>query len=114
MRRVAWLLLASVTAAGVLLLFVFPGRTLLTQDRTIAAAEAHINALDQANSLLRQRQAALSDPAQIEQLARQRFGMVLPGQQAFAITPPQPSRPAASSRTAGAGHAAPRTPAFKR
>jgi cell division protein FtsB len=94
MRRVAWLLLASVTAAGVLILFVFPGRTLLTQDRNIAAAQTHIRALDQANSVLRQRQVALNDPAQIEQMARERFGMVLSGQQAYAIT--APSAPAST------------------
>jgi cell division protein FtsB len=102
-RRVAWLLLASVTAAGVLILFVFPGRTLLTQDRNIAAAQTHINALDRANSVLRQRQAALDDPAQIEQMARERFGMVLSGQQAYAITPPSApasTKPAVVPKTA--------------
>jgi cell division protein FtsB len=85
-RRAAWLLLVSVTAAGVLLLFVFPGRTLLTQNREIAVVTQRINALDRENAALRQREAQLDDPAQIEQLARERFGLVLPGQQAFAIT----------------------------
>ncbi len=96
MRRVAWLLLASVTAAGVILLFVFPGRTLLTQNSDIAVAEAHIGALSHENAVLRQRRAALDDPAEIERMARQRFGMVLSGQQAFAITSPLPKAPAAT------------------
>jgi cell division protein FtsL len=82
----------------VLILFVFPGRTLLTQDRDIAVAQTHINALNKANTVLRQRQAAFNDPAQIEQMARERFGMVLSGQQAYAIT--APSAPASTAPAA--------------
>ena len=99
MRRAAWLLLVAVTAAGVLLLFVFPGRTLLDQSREISVAEQHIHALDSENAVLRQRQAALQDPVQIEQIARERFGMVPLGQQGFAITSPPPAAPAASKVT---------------
>jgi cell division protein FtsB len=94
MRRAAWMLLATVTAIGVLLLFVFPGRTLLDQNRAIAAAEQHITALDKENAILRRRQLILENPVQIEQIARQRFGLVLPGQQAFAISSPPVSHPA--------------------
>jgi cell division protein FtsB len=98
-RRAAWLLLVAVTAAGVLLLFVFPGRTLLDQSRDISVAEQHIHALDRENAVLRQRQAALQDPVQIEQIARERFGMVPIGQQGFAITQPPPAAPVASKAT---------------
>jgi cell division protein FtsB len=103
MRRLAWLLLASVTAIGVLLLFVFPGRTLLSQNHQIAAAEQHINALDHENSILHQRQISLEDPAQIEQEARERFGLVLPGQQLFAIPGSTPAAPKATVK-AKSGH----------
>jgi cell division protein FtsB len=88
MRRAAWLLLVSVTAVGILVLFVFPGRTLLAQDRNIAAAHQAIRTLDRENVILRQRDAALHDPIQIEHAAQQRFGLVLPGQRAYAITAP--------------------------
>jgi cell division protein FtsB len=102
-RRIAWLLLAFVTAIGVLLLFVFPGRTLLSQDHQVTVAQQHIAALQHENSILHQRQLSLEDPAQIEQYARERFGLVLPGQQLFAIPGSTPAAPKATVK-AKSGH----------
>lgn len=87
MRRAAWLLLASVTAVGVLLLFVFPVRTLLSQRRQVAAVRHEIAVLNRENSILSARSAALQSPGYVEQLARSQYGMVLPGEKAYAVLP---------------------------
>jgi cell division protein FtsL len=84
-RRTVWLLLAAVTAVGILILFVFPTRTLLEQNREIASTQSEITALDHENAVLRARAAALEDPAQVARIARQQYGLVMPGQKAYAI-----------------------------
>ncbi|MHB1930241.1 MAG: septum formation initiator family protein [Acidimicrobiales bacterium] len=99
MRRAVWLLLASVVSVGVLVLFVLPTRTLLDQRGEIAHIHAQIAALRTEDTTLQARASALRQPATIERVARQDFGLVLPGQKAYAvITTPTP---------AGAHHRAP-------
>ncbi len=87
MRRAVWILLFTVVAAGVLLLFVLPGRTLLAQRHTLAVTEKRVAVLAQENAKLTGRVKQLQDPAQIELIARDRYGLVMPGQQAYAIIP---------------------------
>jgi cell division protein FtsB len=98
MRRAALLLIVALTAVGVLLLFVFPARTLLAQRHQIAATQSHIAALSRENTALAARINAMLDPAQIEQIAHEQYGLVMPGQQAYTIIPkvlprPKPSAP---------------------
>jgi cell division protein FtsB len=102
-RRTVRLLLLAVAAVGVLLLFVDPARTLLQQDRQISTTERQIAVLQRENAVLRARAAALRDPAQVEQLARSAFGMVMPGQKAFAVESPGSATP--STTTPSAHHA---------
>jgi cell division protein FtsB len=87
MRRAAVLLMVALAAVGVLLLFVFPARTLLAQRRQISATESHISAISRENADLAARIKSMSDPAQIEQIAHEQYGLVMPGQQAFTIIP---------------------------
>jgi cell division protein FtsB len=101
-RRLAWVLLASVTVVGVLLLFVFPARTLLGQDRDIVATEQRIGALDHESALLKERVAALRDPATVERIARERYGLTLPGRRAFVILPSTSPIPASGASAPGA------------
>ncbi len=77
-----------VAVAGVLLLFVLPGRTWLAQGRAMSAATRQSRALTQENARLAARAAQLQSPAYIEQLARQEFGLVMPGEKAYSIVPP--------------------------
>ncbi len=93
MRRAVWLLVVLVASVGVLLLFVFPTRTLLDQRREVAHINAQIAALQSENAVLRARAADLQKPATIEKIARQEFGLVLPGQRAYAVIP-TPQAPA--------------------
>lgn len=81
------MLLLTVVALGVLLLFVLPGRTLMAQHRTLAVTQNRVLALSRENAKLTERVKQLQDPAQIEEIARNRYGLVMPGQQAYAIIP---------------------------
>ncbi len=93
------------TAIGVLLLFVFPARTLLDQRHQISATESHIAALRSENASLAARAKSLTDPAEVERIAHQDYGLVMPGQKAYTIIPKAaPKRPAAKKVTLGAHH----------
>ncbi|MHB1533755.1 MAG: FtsB family cell division protein [Acidimicrobiales bacterium] len=80
-------ILAGLTLVGVIFLFVLPGRTLLSQQHTIARTSAQISMLTHENAQLRARVAQLRSDTQIEQIARQEYGLVMPGQQAYVIVP---------------------------
>jgi cell division protein FtsB len=86
-RRVVWILLLTVLALGVLLLFVLPGRTMLAQRHTLAVTQGRVNVLSRENAKLSARVEQLQDPARISQIARTQYGLVMPGQQAYAIIP---------------------------
>ena len=94
-RRAVWPFLVSVAIVGVLFLLVFPARTYLAQRRSLAAAESRLKVLRSENKALDERAAKLHDDSEIEQLARQQYGLVKPGEEAYAILPaPQPPAPA--------------------
>jgi cell division protein FtsB len=76
-------------AVGVVVfLFVLPGRVWLAQGRANAVAQRQDAALSKENAELGQRIAQLQSAAYIEQLARQQFGLVMPGEQAYGILLP--------------------------
>jgi hypothetical protein len=75
----------------VLFLFVLPGRTWLAQGRATAAAQRQDAALSQENAAITKRVAQLQNTAYIEQLARQQYGLVLPGEAAYGIVLPTAS-----------------------
>jgi cell division protein FtsB len=90
MKRAARMLLLAVVLVAVLFLFVLPGRTYLAQRRSLAAAQTRINVLSRENGKLDQQVQLLQTDAEIERLARQQYGMVKKGEQAYAILPPKP------------------------
>jgi len=87
MRRAVRVLLAVVTVAAVLFLFVFPVRTLVDQRDQTAQAEQRVKGLQAENAQLAREATQLKNNAVIEQLARQRFGLVMPGDHAYTILP---------------------------
>jgi len=78
---------------GVLFLFVFPARTYLDQRRSLSATEARLRVLGAQNASLQTRVARLHDDAEIERLARKQYGLVKPGEEAYAILPPAAAPP---------------------
>jgi cell division protein FtsB len=91
MRRAVRVLLVVVAAGGIVFLFVLPGRVWLAQGRANAVAERQDAALTKENAALAKRVAQLQSAAYIEQLAREQFGLVMPGEQAYGILLPPAS-----------------------
>jgi len=87
-RKAVRLLIVAVTVGGILFLFVLPARTWLSQGRAMSAAERRIHILSAENQALSTKVAQLHDPAYLEQIARQQYGLVMPGERAYGILPP--------------------------
>jgi hypothetical protein len=85
-----------VMAATAMFLFGFPLRTYMAQRTQLARARDTALTLGAQNRTLRTEAAQLQTPAQIEALARQRYDLVLPGQEAYAILPAPTPAPAAA------------------
>jgi cell division protein FtsB len=88
MRRAVRLLLAAVTVAGIVFLFVLPGRIWLAQNRAAGVAERQNAALSKENGDLAKQVAQLQSNAYIEQVAREEYGLVMPGEKEYGILPP--------------------------
>ena len=94
MRRSVWPLLLALVVIGVLFLLVFPARTYVAQRRSLTAAEHRLHVLNVENAALDRRVAKLQDDSEIERIAREQYGLVRPGEEAYAILPaPPPPEP---------------------
>lgn len=104
--RFVWGGVIATVLVVVLVLFVFPTRTLLDQRHQLSVAAAHLKLLDQQNAALSKQVDQLHTDAEIERLAREQYHLVRPGEQAFAILPaPSPTTTAPPPRPpAGASH----------
>jgi cell division protein FtsB len=92
--RLLGLVLGSVGMAAALFLFVLPGRTYLEQRHSLIAAQTRVRILAAEDARLTQQARRLQTDAEIERLARQQFGLVKPGEKAFAILTPAPHQAA--------------------
>jgi cell division protein FtsB len=104
-RRILGLVLAAVVLSGLLFLFVLPGRTYLSQRANLSAATSRLKVLGAESAKLEARIKQLQTDAEIERLARQRYGLVKPGEQAYAILPPQQAAPPPTSPKKRSHHA---------
>ena len=82
--------------------FVLPARTYLAQKTAIAIEEKTIEVLKTENAKFDQERLSLNNNATIEQIARQDYGLVEPGQQAFMVLPS--SAPVTTAPPAPATH----------
>lgn len=82
---------ASVALAALLLLFVFPTRSLISQRHEISRARHSLEVIRNENERLSEEASRLAAPAEIERLAREQFHMVRPGERAFAVVPVPPT-----------------------
>lgn len=89
-RAAAWLAVAVLALVGVLMLAVFPARTLVAQRRERAQTAARVKDLAERNQRLDAQARLLQTDAEIERLARQHYNLVRPGEEVFAILPPGP------------------------
>jgi cell division protein FtsB len=87
MRWAVKIALAVLVVGGAMYLFIFPARTYLAQKQDISVQERTIQALQAEDSKLTAESRALQGAPTIEQIARQEYGLVKPGQHAFMVVP---------------------------
>lgn len=89
-RPLLWTALAVVVLA-VLAAYVFPTRTWIDQRRSLDETAAALDELRAERGALEARLGELDSDDEIEELARSQFGLVLPGEEAYAVLPaPEP------------------------
>ena len=96
MSSKARIAVASVVFVGFLFGAVFPTRTYLAQRREIAAAMQRLALFHQQNGHLEAEAKRLESDEEIERIARARYNLVRPGEEAYAVVPvPKPAAPPA-------------------
>ena len=81
------LALFLVVLVGLLFAFVYPTRTFLDQRDETNKARAQLEVLQAENARLARESKRLSTDAEIERLAREKYGLVKPGERPFVILP---------------------------
>jgi len=92
-QRLRRLFIVSLVVAGILFTFANPARTWFDQRQEIAAARERNLVLDEQSQELRARAATLRTDEEIERIAREEYGLVKPGEEAFGILPAPGSGP---------------------
>ena len=76
-----------VVLVGLLFAFVYPTRTFLDQRADTNKARAQLEVLHSENARLARESKRLSTETEIERLAREKYGLVQPGERPFVILP---------------------------
>ena len=87
MRLTVKVTLGVLVLLGAMYLFAYPTRTYLEQRRDISVQEQTIAVLKSENAKLAAERSALQSDATIAAIARRKYGLVTPGQQAFMVLP---------------------------
>jgi len=87
-RRGVAVLVASVAASAGNPVAWFPGGALIAQGRTLAQASSTLHELKAQDRALRVESKNLSTPSEVARIARQQFGLIVPGEQAYQVLPP--------------------------
>ena len=107
MRRHPGLVVALLALLGVLGLGAFPARAYLDQVHQREELVRQVDELARANAQLADEKARLSTPEAVERLARERYQLVRPGEEAYVILPDANASPAAEAPAAEAPPAQP-------
>lgn len=86
--RTVGMAVGTIVVIGLLAFTVFPTRTWLDQRAAEAKAREHLEVLAHENTALEERVEALDRDSKIEQLAREQYNLVRPGEEAYAVLPP--------------------------
>jgi cell division protein FtsB len=103
----ARIVVAFVIFIGILFGAVYPTRTYLAQQRDLRAAHHRLELFKQQNGRLEAEAKRLESDEEIERIARARFNLVKPGEEAYAIVPVPPKPGAAPAPAATPAPAAP-------
>ena len=82
---------ALLVAIGLLFVVVFPVSAWLDQRASLDQSEHRLEVLKRERLRLDRVAARLKSPSEIERIARERYGMVKPGEQAYAAVPGAPT-----------------------
>ena len=83
------LLIVGLLTVVVVLAGIFPFRQIIAGNREVAAAEDRLAAITEETEVLEARIAALQTEEEVERLAREQFGLVMPGEIGYVVvTPP--------------------------
>lgn len=86
-RRTIGLLAAAGATLAVLVLVVFPTRSYLTERGNLNSTSHQLQSLNAQNRQLSAQIGRLNTDSEIERLARKDYGLVKPGEEAYAILP---------------------------
>lgn len=81
---------AVVASIVALVVWVFPTKTWMSQNEATAAASGKLRVLDEQIATLEQQVVALDTDAEIVRVARERYGLVYPGETAYVVLPATP------------------------
>jgi cell division protein FtsB len=87
-RRLAWPALFAAVLVAVVMLGIIPTRTYLQKRDDVASAEARLQQLNEGNDKAQRHVDALKTDAEIEKIAREQYGLVKPGEEAYHVLPP--------------------------
>ena len=92
-RYLFWLFILAVVVV-ILIWAIQPIRLWLDQREALSTKQQELTNIESSNSALEQRAEALQTPEQIELIARQNFGLIREGEEAYAVLPaaPEPLR----------------------
>jgi cell division protein FtsB len=107
-KRAAQVRRVGIAAAGtlvacVLVYAIFPVQTYLDLRSSTQRAEEQREALRRANDELERRQAELNEAETVEEIAREDYGMVLPGEESYGVLPAPESTTTSSTTTTAPG-----------
>jgi cell division protein FtsB len=92
----------AVAVAGVMVYAVFPVRTALDQRAATDRRREQIEMLSQANEQLEERAERLATDAEIERIAREQYGQVMPNEESYGVLPaPDPTTTTTSTTQPG-------------
>jgi cell division protein FtsB len=86
-RTTVKLSLVALVLVGFLFVFVYPTRTFLQQRDQTNSAQQRLELLRRQTKRLQQETKKLKGNAEVERLARERFGLVRPGETPYVIVP---------------------------
>ena len=88
-RYLFWLFILAVVVV-ILIWAIQPIRLWLDQREELSTKQQELTNIESSNSALEQRAEALQTPEQIELIARQNFGLIREGEEAYAVLPAAP------------------------
>ena len=88
-RYLFWFFILAVVVV-ILIWAIQPIRLWLDQREELSTKQQELTNIESSNSALEQRAEALQTPEQIELIARQNFGLIREGEEAYAVLPAAP------------------------